>query len=98
LFLNRLLDTINTQQNISNSLWGKADAVLGVGYQFIKAQTQRVPRLLEMNMQEVLFNIIFLFFAVSGFIAWAFIIFICILYLVINRDLNVFDIDKERWG
>jgi hypothetical protein len=82
----------------SLDLWGKADAVLGIGYQFIKAQTQRVPRLLEMSMEEVLFNIIFLFFAVSGFLAWAFIIFICILYFFINRDLNPFDMDKERWG
>lgn len=49
-------------------------------------------------MEEVLFNIIFLFFAVSGFLAWAFIIFIIILYLFINRDLDFFDKDRERLG
>jgi hypothetical protein len=49
-------------------------------------------------MQEVLFNFIFLFFAASGFLAWAFIIFICILYLFINRDIDFFDNDRERLG
>jgi len=49
-------------------------------------------------MQEVLFNFIFLFFAASGFLAWAFIIFIGILYFFINRDLDFFDTDRERLG
>ena len=49
-------------------------------------------------MHEVLCNFIFLFFAASGFMAWAFIIFICILYFFINRDLDFFDSDRERLG
>lgn len=49
-------------------------------------------------METVLFNFIILFFAASGFMAWAFIIFICILYFFINRDLDFFDADRERLG
>ena len=49
-------------------------------------------------MQEVLFNFIFLFFAISGFLSWVFIFFICILYFFINRDLDFFEIDRERLG
>ena len=49
-------------------------------------------------MQEVLFNFIFLFFAACGLLAWAFAIFICILYLLINRSLDFFESDRERLG
>ena len=75
----------------SLELWGKADA----GSTYGAAST---PPFKEMNMHEVLFNFIFLFFAVSGFLAWAFILFLCILYFFINRDLDFFETDRERLG
>ena len=38
-------------------------------------------------MQEVVFNFLMLFFAVSGLLAWSAILLLCILYLFIYRDL-----------
>jgi hypothetical protein len=81
--------------SISLNLRGKADADQLAEMQ---RQCSEYPTILEVSMETVLFNFIILFFAASGFMAWAFIIFICILYFFINRDLDFFDADRERLG
>ena len=47
-------------------------------------------------MEEVVFNFFILFFALSGFLAWSAMLFLVILYSVLNKQIKR-GFDKHFW-